>query len=490
MKILMINPPSENTVIECPDDRGEDYIDAEDYGAFPPLGALYVLSYLEKHLPGHELFFKDCVAERISHAALRQVIEDIKPDVVGVTSFTISLVDVCKVAETARAVVPGAHICMGGHHPIAFPFEAAQLPQFDSVVVGEGEEAFTELVDALDKGKDFTGIRGVYTARSIQRFTGQAQKDSRFLAHVMVPPAYIEDIDSLPFPNRNFIKHIDYHSIVGSHRKLATIISSRGCPYSCTFCDVPYKRYRERDVGSVLDEVQQCLDMGYQEFHFYDDLFNITPKKVIAFCDAVEQRRMKFVWDFRGRVNTVTRESLERAKRAGLRQISFGVETGTDEGLQALKKGAKVEQAEKVFRWCRELGIRTIADYMVGLPFERTREDVERNLDFLIGLDPDYMQLSVLSLYPNTKLFDQAVERGLVQEDRWRRFSLNPTRDFVVDHWEEFFSVGQMVEMQKQAYRRFYLRPRYILRSALQTRTWFEFQIKAKGALKVLGLKA
>ena len=487
MKILILNPPSENTLPEFPDLHGESYIDTEDFGYFPPLGALYVLSYLEKHSKGHELFFKDCVAERIKQKDLAGVINQIQPDVVGITSFTIALLDVCYAARTIRKIVPRAHLCLGGHHPIAFPFQAAKLQEFDSIVVGEGEQAFLELVTALEQKRDITQIRGVYTSESIEKWRGSTFHDKVFFSHVMVPPAYMDDIDSLPIPNRAFIRNIDYKSIVGVTNKLATIITSRGCPYKCTFCDVPYKQYRKRSISKVVDEVETCLQMGYKEIHFYDDLFNITPERVIDFCDEIEKRKLKFPWDFRGRVNTVTRESLARAKQAGCRLISFGVETGSDAGLKSLKKGITIRRIKEVFQWCRELTIKTIADFMIGLPFEKSKDDVRKNLDFLLELDPDYPQIAILCLYPNTEIFQQAVDKGLVNPTKWEEFSLNPSKDFHIDHWEEFLSIQELVDLQKEGYKKYYLRPSYVVRNILSTRSFYEFKAKARGALKLLG---
>ena len=252
--------------------------------------------------------------------------------------------------------------------------------------------------------------------------------------------------------------------MVGISKKLATIISSRGCPFKCTFCDVPYKQYRARSVGNVIDEVEQCLLMGYEEVHFYDDLFNMTPRRLIAVSDEIKKRGLILPWDFRGRVNCVDRESLRAAKEAGCRLISFGVETGTDEGLLKLKKGITVEQVKRAFGWCRELGIRTIADFMVGLPTERSVEDVEANVDFLIRLKPDYAQIAVLVLYPHTELYHEAVVKGLAEAGRWEKFSLEPSRDFEVDHWTEFMPAEKLAELRRKAYARFYMRPSYILR--------------------------
>jgi radical SAM superfamily enzyme YgiQ (UPF0313 family) len=487
VRILLINPPAENTVIENPDEQGQEFLEADSFGEFPPLGALYVLSHLEANTTGHECFFIDCVAEGVRYPALAERIRAIRPDVVGITSFTVGLVDACMTAETVRTIVPHAHICLGGHHPIAYPIDAAELPQFDSVVVGEGEIAFTELVRALEEGKDFTHILGVYTRDSIQRYkTEPMQRDRRFLARVQVPPAYIEDVNFLPMVNRRHIRHLRYRNILGVTNDLATILSSRGCPYLCTFCDVPYKRYRPRDIARVVDEVEACMAMGYKEFRFYDDLFNITAEKIVAFCEEVDRRGLKFAWDFRGRVNTVTRDSLVRAKASGLRMISFGVETGSDEGLKLLKKGTNTTKVRNAFKWCREIGIVTVADFIIGLPHEKSPEDVKASLRFLHGLDPDYAQVSVLKLYPNTEIYDQAVAKGVINPGRWQEFVRRPTKGFVVDHWEEFMDLRTLVRLQKQAYRRFYFRPQYVMRSIAKTRSLYEFVSKARGALKLV----
>lgn len=489
MRILLLNPPAEHTVAEyadssCTSERGT--VEVEDFGLFPPLGLLYILAALKQKAPDHDIKFLDCVAEQVSQASLAARIMDLKPDVVGITSFTMALYDVCLAARTIRSICPEAHICLGGHHPIAFPFEAAELPEFDSIVVGEGEEAFPALVDAIKYGTDITQILGVYTKESIQRYGQQPGSDPRFLTSVMVPPAYIKNINILPTPDRSVIEHLQYRSIVGASSRLATMISSRGCPCRCTYCDVPFKLYRQRTITSVADEIKGCLDAGYKEVHFYDDLFNITPERVINFCDEINNRGYRFDWDFRGRVNTVTRESLQRAKQAGCRMISFGVETGSDEGLLLLKKNTSVEQIRNVFKWCRELGILTIADFMIGLPSEKTANDVRHNVDFLLKLDPDYAQFSILSLFPNTEIFADAARRGLINPGRWNKFAKNPTADFYLDHWEENISLSELLQLQRESYRRFYLRPRYIWRSLIATCSWHEFTSKFHGAMKIL----
>ena len=495
MKILFVNPPDENKVKEYASEKddGEEYIGSDDFGHFPPLGLLYVISYLENNTENHEIFFKDCIAEHISHKELKNIIANIKPDLLALTSFTVSLVDVVIAAKTCKEITPNCHVCLGGHHPIAFPFEASKLKEVDSVVVGEGEIVFTELVNSIENGQDITNIKGVYTSESIEKYVNNTlPRDKRFLNKVSVPAAYVDDIENLPIPNRDYISHIKYKSTIGVSNKLATMISSRGCPYKCTFCDVPIKTHRRISPEKVVDEMFDCQKKGYDEIHFYDDLFNITPQRLIDICDEIDKRQLKITWDFRGRVNGVNQESLRRFKKSGGRMISFGIETASTEGLKVLRKGSTVKQNIDALKWCREFGIVSVADYMIGLPFEKTDTDVIESLNVLRKkYRPDYAQFGILSLYPNTQIYDQAVEKNLIEKDKWNKWALDPLgNELIVDHWNEFISTQRLVELQKLAYKSFYFRPSVIIKEFFRVRSFHEFKAKVRGALTVLEFKS
>ena len=491
MKVLFLNPPDMNKVLEYTvDEKSKEYIGMDNFGAFPPLGILYVMAYLEKNTPHHKLYFKDCVAERGSHKDLIDYVNEIKPDIVAMTSFTVAMIDVCMAAQNIRKIVPDAHICLGGHHPIAFPFEAASLPEFDSIVVGEGEIVFTELVKAIEDKKPFSDILGVYTNESIQKYRNTTLKDRRFLNKVKVPPAYVDDIDSLPIPNREYIKHLNYSSVVGVSSKLATLISSRGCPYKCTFCDVPIKTHRRRDPKLVVDEMATCVAQGYDEIHFYDDLFNITPRRVMDICDEIIKRGLKVVWDYRGRVNGIDEESIKRFKKSGGRMISFGIETSTQEGLQMMRKGTKVKQNIDALKLCKKYGIITLADFIIGLPHEKSYEDVLNSIKTVTyEYKPDYAQFGILSLFPNTEVYDQAVAKGLVKDGQWNEWARDPLNaKLKVGHWNEYVSMEELVKLQKKAYRIFYFSPPVIWGQIKQIKSFHEFKTKIIGALNVLGI--
>jgi radical SAM superfamily enzyme YgiQ (UPF0313 family) len=347
---------------------------------------------------------------------------------------------------------------------------------------------FTELVKRIEDKKPFTNILGVYTNESMQKYRNTTLKDRRFLNKVKVPAAYVDDIDYLPIPNREYIKHINYQSVVGVSSKLATLISSRGCPYKCTFCDVPIKTHRRRDPKLVVDEMETCVAQGYEEIHFYDDLFNIIPRRVINICDEIDKRGLKVVWDYRGRVNGIDEESIKRFKNSGGRMISFGIETASEEGLRVLRKGSKIKQNIEALRLCKKYGIVTIADFIIGLPHERSYDDVLKSIKTLTyDYRPDYAQFSILSLYPNTEVYDQAVAKGLVKDGKWNEWARDPLNaKLKVEHWNEYVPIEKLVELQKKAYRIFYFRPSAIWRQIKQIRSFYEVKVKIRGALSVL----
>lgn len=488
MNILLINPPTENLVDAYKKSDGKTGLDSPEFGLFPPLGLLYILSYLEKYAPHNNLYLIDCACEKISYEQLEQKIVDIKPDIVGITSFSVLLIDIIKVARIIKKHFPKTHISLGGHHSMCFPEQAIAIEEIDSIAIGDGEESFFKLVQALENNQPIDSILGIYTKDSIKKVKKENnnEKDNSLIYPIKLKPAFTDNLDDLPFPARKYLSHVKFYSIVGVSNKFTTIISSRGCPYHCIMCDVPYKKYRARSIKNIVDEIEQCIKEGYEEFHFYDDMFNITPQRVIEFSQEIIRRKLKIIWDFRGRVNTVTKESLEIAKKAGLRMISFGVETGTDEGLKYIKKGITVEQIKTAFRICKELKIITIADYMVGLPFEKTKQDIINNINFCISLKPNYAMFSLLTIFPNTPLYFQAIQKGLINQQRWIDFCLNPTKDFYLDYWEEFFTRDELLDFYDLAYKKFYFRISYVIQSILSLRSFAELKRKIKGVLVLL----
>jgi hypothetical protein len=188
----------------------------------------------------------------------------------------------------------------------------------------------------------------------------------------------------------------------------------------------------------------------------------------------------------RFRVKGVNRELLEKMKAAGCQRIQFGVEQGTEEGLLRLKKDVTVREVENAFRLCREVGIHTVAYFMIGTPVERSREDVMDTIRYSIDLDPDFVMYNVLTPFPGTTLYDEGLRDGVLDVEPWYAFMRMPTEDFKAQVWDEHFSRAELREMLELAYRRFYWRPTFIARNVTQIRSPKDFLRKATAGVRML----
>lgn len=469
MKILLINPPAINTINEY----DENSIDHKDYGAFPPLGLMYIAGYLKQYNPEHKIIIYDADAKNATYDDVRNCVKTTAPDVVGITAFSNSLLDVLKVVKTVKEINEKTHICLGGHHAIFYPRECVKLPGVDSIVYGEGEIPFNELINKIEMGAAIENISGVFTKKNISQLNENAKY-------------FIKDIDSLPFPARDLLPIKEYYNVIGKENSMATILTSRGCPFSCTFCN-SWRNYRIRSIQNTINEIKECLGMGLREIFFYDDTFNLNPERVIELCKEIKGQGLKFRWSFRGRCNTVSEKMLLAAKDAGCFSMQIGVETGSDEGLRYLKKGVTIAQIKDTFKLAKKIGIRTVAYFMIGLPFEKNKDDVMKNVRFLISLDPDYASFAIFNPRPYSVIYEAGIKKGLYQDD-WQKFAENPNHKFQVHFWEEYFTRDELLLLQKICYKKFYFRPKYILKNLLSTESLFELRSKVKAAYKIFEL--
>lgn len=471
MKVLLINPPRTHEVI-----GNNPTIIEEERGFNPPLGLLYIAAYLEKHSP-HKVAVIDCQVEGLSYDDLRMRAAQFAPDVAGLTAMTMTLIDVLKAASVVREAAPAARIVLGGPHVHLFPEETIAFPVVDYLVLGEGEEAFKELLDHIDDKRALRGVKGLVF------------RDGNEVVNTGVRPP-IEDLDALPFPARHLVPYKKYSSLLATGDCVTTVFTSRGCPFKCTFCDRPHlgKRFRARSAKNVVDELEACVAMGITEFLIYDDTFTVDRQRVIDICDEIGRRGLHIGFDIRARVDTVNDEMLAKLKKAGCQGIHYGVEAGTPRILKVLNKGITLEKVEEVFRLTRKHRIPILAYFMIGSPKE-TLEDIETTFKVTRRLAPDYVHMTVLTPFPGTLVYNWALERGVVKSDVWREFARDPRGDFDPPHWGEFFTRDELNALLIRGYKQFYMRPAYIVRRLAKLRSWSEFKRKAKAGLKVFGMK-
>jgi len=441
-------------------------------GVFPPLGLMYIASYLRLHT-SYRVKILDTIAENISYNEIEQYIKSYQPNLLGISAYTHNLIDVILVAKIAKKNLPDVHVCLGGAHTSLFPEQAIKIPEVDSVVLGEGESIFTELAVALENKNNFHNIKGLLFKwdREIIN-TGRRSN--------------IVDLDTLPFPDRSLIGGNKYYHVSGRNSKMTTMLSSRGCPYQCSFCSTTHGAYRMRSPQDIVREMVECASLGFQDIHFVDDAFNVSQERVASICDGILRTNLKLRWSFRGRVDNLSKALLKKVKEAGCVRINLGVETSTNEGLKILNKQIEVGQIKEAFKWAREAGIATVAYFMIGCPHERTKADVLKTIDFACELDPDFTLFNILTLYPATLLYKNALEKGIIKHKNWDVFVSDPHLKFEPPIWEEHLNREDLAQLLKFAYKKFYLRPKIFLRNLLNFTDLSTFKRKLKTYLNIL----
>lgn len=470
MKVCLVYPPDGQMIRT----NVPSVVD-EVTGKYPPLGLLYVAGAIEK-AGVHGVCIVDCVAEGLDGSALEDRLRDLAPDAVGIEAITFTVLDTVGAARAVKRIDPSIPVFLGGPHVNLFPEETLSLGAVDFLLLGEGESNINPFLDALFGGADMAGVPGVV----FRNGDGSTRYGP--------PNPLIEDLDSLPMPARHLLDNRLYSSVLGKGDFLTTVMSSRGCPARCIFCDRPHlgKKFRARSARNVVEEIRECVDrFGIREFFFYDDTFTISRDRVFEICRAVTDSGLDVLWDIRARVSTVDREVLEALRAAGCIRIHLGIESGNREVLRTMRKGVDLDYARNVFTWCREIGIQTLAYFMIGFPGEGP-DELRDTLDYALSIDCDYIHAAVTTPFPGTELYRMGLERGLYERDYWAEFAANPTPGFVPRLWDETFSREEMIEQMTRLYKRFYRRPGYILSQLAKIRSVAEFRRKAKAGMKLL----
>jgi len=432
---------------------------------FPPLAVMYLSSWL-KQKSRHEVEVVDCVVEDLDYPDLRARIARLEPDVVGVSATSShSLVDVRRSVEAVREARPDAFVVLGGAHVNSFPERAIRLPGIDAAIQGDGEEPLRLLLDALEEGGDLEQVPSILLPRP----------DGSF--YQGEPSQPVEDLDTLPFPDREACPPRKYFTPGMKGQRTTTMMSSRGCPHRCVFCNVP-TRYRARSPENVVDEIEECVRRyGIQDIHFVDDLFNVSPERVMAISELILSRGIDVWWGYKASIRQTTREMIRLARRAGCYRMHYGVETFTEEGLKALNKNASVGEIEDVFRMTMEEGVKAIAYMIIGCPHETSAAQILDVVPFMHRLAPSYVVYSLFTPYPDAPIFAEGARKKLWPADCWDRFMLDPTEDYdLPTAWEEHLGKDELLQVFKAVNNRFYFHPRTLLRTFFSLRTLSELK--------------
>lgn len=441
MKIFLLTPP---------------FSERERYGKlsavgtlYPPLGLAYIAAVAEKE--GHAVSVIDSEATGETFEEIYARLESFQPDLIGMPTFLNTIQRCFVIADEAKKRLPQTKIVLGGVQVTLNPDEAINRESVDYLVIGEGESCFRDLLTCLQKNIPLHQVRGL-----VWKDNGKAVFNQ--------PQSLIKDLDSLPFPARHLFPMKMYHSSSQLRGKNTIhMMTSRGCPFRCSYCTSHLtfgKSFRYHGSQRVVWEMLEIKEKyGADTIQFYDESFTLNRARVIQLCDEILKQKLKISWACFTRVNLVDEELLKKMHSAGCYQIFYGVEAATQRLLDIIKKDITLEQIENAFKWTRRAGIETLASLMIGLPTE-TREEALKTIDLVIKINADYAQWQKTTPFPGTELYDICEKHGKILTKDWTKFTA----------WNEIVYVTNgrtredILEIERLAFRRFYLRPSYILK--------------------------
>jgi radical SAM superfamily enzyme YgiQ (UPF0313 family) len=452
MKILLVNP----SLIEANIGHYKEAAEKQR-GIYPSLGLGYIAAVLEKE--NHQVKIIDCDAEKINIEEIENQAKEYQPDLVGIYVMTWTFGLANKIAEKIKSINPETKIVAGGPNIACMPYESLKYGNFDFGVVGEGELTTIELLRALEKNEiDFKKIKGLIFKQGKEII-------------ITEPRPLIENLDSVPFPSRHLIPVRKYYDVFTKKKCFATIIATRGCPFNCVFCDRKNRMgrgWRVRSVKNIVDEIEQIKsEYNIKEFMFFDDNLIVNKNWGYQLCEEILKRNLKIIWECRARADMLLDEKLVKTlKKAGCYRIRIGFESGDNEILKILKKGITIEQSHQCAKVCKKVGIEIFGYFMMGSPYE-TEQTLQKTLDLALKIDPSFAIFSKTILIPGSELFNWGIEQGYIVKNYWEKFLQGKEKDGA-----PALDTKQLPEKVVDKYinlanRRFYLRPKYILRKLL-----------------------
>jgi len=436
MKILLINPSGGYT------------------HEYPPLGLLYIASVLRDS--GHEVGFFDEGAKSKMGLSLLDYTARFNPDACGIAAYTTNISETFKKISLIKKQIPKCVMIVGGPHATVLPERTLEeCKDIDYLVCGEGENTTKELLDTLQNNGDVLSVAGLYF-----RIDGNIQKTP--------PRELIKDLDSIPFPMYELIEDFQYvFDSLKISKKLATLMTSRGCPYDCTFCAakaVWRGSFRRRSPENVIQEIKLLIEKyGYDELYFMDDLFAVNKRWLEKFYTLKQENLINVPWKCLGRVDLLAYEDYKKMADGGCYLIQFGVESGDDKILEDINKKMTTLQAAAAFSQARAAGLNTYAFFIIGHRLD-TYETILKTINFAKKLCPDFLSFFCLVPFPGTQLHDLIPEESKYDWSRlmysdWGR-DLPPIQLSSVDSKD-------LLAFEQQAYAKVYVSMSYVLKNII-----------------------
>ena len=457
MDILFLNPPWH---------KKSGNIWKSVSSCMPPFG-LGILAALARE-GGFSAAIIDFNAECIGLDRVQERLPDSAPKFVGITATTILIDIALELAKMAKKRYPETKIIIGGVHATVMPEEVLKSPDVDYILMGEGENSLLELL----AGKDPQTTRGI------------GFKNNGVII-LNSPQPIIPDINVFPIMAYDLLPMSKYYSAPGSYKREPSfgMITSRGCPGRCTFCngDLFGSVIRFRSAEKIVDEIKFLQkNYGIKDIVFYDDTFTSNRKRAKEFCRLIIENNLDLTWSCFSRVDTVDLEILKEMKKAGCHQVMYGVESGDPQILENINKKISLRKVEETVAATKKAGLEVRLAFMLGNPGE-TEETLKKTVQYAIDLDPDLVSFNITTPYPGTQMFAWAEEHHYLITKNWPEYDLSkpvmklPTVDS-----------AKILSYYKKAHRQFYFRPSYIVKKILKIRSFDDFKNNFRPFLSLL----
>jgi len=454
MKILLINPPqvfSKSQVAAS---------------VIPPLGLMYLASVSQEK--GYEVKIIDALVEAPDKIngfdentgyrglnfddIVRLVPKD--TDIIGISNlFTFAYPIVKELSKKIKEKFD-TPIVVGGAHPLALPEEVLKSSKIDYVIIGEGEQPFLDLCEFIRDKRVIEDVSSLAFRKG-----NKIKRNPR--------KSYIEDLDKLPFPDRDLISLEKYYKVHEAHGpsqdRWTPIISSRGCPFECTFCTSVLwdRRWRPRSAKNVVDEIEACVKKyRITEFHFEDENLTFNKKRMIEICDEIIKRKLKIKWQTPNgiRASVTDKETLKKMRKAGCYHITVAPESGSERVLnEIIRKHQNLEQVKNVVSWGKRYGMKVAAYFVIGLPGEKKEELIMSSnyANKLAKMGLDEVVFSLFIPLPGSELYSKLKQENRLPKNLTSLISIGDLSKSI--SWSEFITNEELGRLRKSAYLKFHL---------------------------------
>jgi len=468
MKIVLLNPVCDSNIRMLRSERCQ----IKAVSLWPPLALCYCAAVLQRS-DFKDVVVLDAEVEQFTYSKMIDHVVALKPDLLVIQDTTPTIKSDINISNECKQTLPNLKTVFIGLHSTVCPDEVLN-GGVDYVVRNEPEYTLLELVKTLKSGgADLGSVTGL----SYMHSTSPMHNAQRQV---------VTELDELPLPARDLIRNNLYINPV-TEKPFTLIKTSRGCPFKCIYCTAqPYygDQWRSRSVKSVINEIKGVIHTyGITDFLFHSDTFNLKKSFVLDLCKRIQEEKLDITWMSNCRVDLFDEEIASAMKDAGAYMISFGIESGVQDLLDRMQKGIILDQARSAVSMCKKYGLQSISYFVFGLPGE-TEQTVEETIRFSIDLDADIAQFFIATPFPGTQFYAMAKKSGWLTSNNWSDYIHGVSN--VISYPD--LSNEQLITRQKEAYKRFYFRPRKIwsylkqIRSLRQLRNrvvgFFRFYLK------------